>query len=150
MTKTNLQLTNFSWVKTFAVAIVCTTGMIAHAAPATSAASHSASKGDKVEFKSSLPVTQEEIAAVDVLGEICPKLISNTKKFDTGYERLLKDLMPNIDQPVLALKALAEDTEYQNKLKEAREDANKATVQDNRAVCEDIVNYPATSAKSKK
>ncbi|RYY79910.1 MAG: hypothetical protein EOO69_04385 [Moraxellaceae bacterium] len=149
MTKTNLPLTNFFWVKTFAVAILCTTGMIAHAAPATSAASH-ASKGDKVEFKSSLPVTQEEIAAVDVLGEICPKLISNTKKFDTGYERLLKDLMPNIDQPVLALKALADDTEYQGKLKEAREDANKATVHDNRAVCEDIVNYPATSTKSKK
>ncbi|ONG39772.1 hypothetical protein BKE30_08235 [Alkanindiges hydrocarboniclasticus] len=151
MTKTNLNFTNFPWVKTLAIAVLCTTSIATvNAAPASSAASQTASKGDKVEFKSSLPVTQEEIAAVDILGEICPKLIGNSKKFDNGYERLLKDLMPNIDQPVMALKALADDAEYQGKLKEAREDANKASVQDNRAVCQDIVNYPANSNKTKK
>ncbi|WP_051526580.1 MCR_0457 family protein [Alkanindiges illinoisensis] len=151
MTRTNLNLLNLSWVKTMAFVVLCTGGItFANAAPASSAASHTASKGDKVEFKSSLPVTQEEIAAVDVLAEICPKLIGNNKNFDAGYERLLKDLMPNIDQPVLALKALADDAEYQDKLKEAREDANRASVQDNREVCQDILNYPANSKKTKK
>lgn len=151
MTRTNLNLINLSWFKTMAFVVLCTGSMTyANVAPASNAASHTASKGDKVEFKSSLPVTQEEIAAVDVLGEICPKLIGNNKKFDAGYERLLKDLMPNIDQPVLALKALADDAEYQGKLKEAREDANRASVQDNREVCQDILNYPENSKKAKK
>lgn len=147
MNKTTVNLMTFSWVKTAVLAALCTASMTAaNAAPA----SHSAGKGDKVEFKSSLPVTQEEIAAVNVLGEICPKLIGSSKKFDAGYERLLKDLMPNIDQPVLALKALADDAEYQGKLKEARADANRASVQDNREVCQDILNYPANSKKTKK
>jgi hypothetical protein len=149
MLKTNLKPTNFYWVKTIVIAAICASGVaIVNAAPGTTAASQTANKGDKVEFKSSLPVTQEEIAAVDILGEICPKLIGNSKKFDEGYRHLLRDLMPNIDQPHLALKALAEDAEYQTKLKEARADANRATVKDNRAVCQDILTYPANSKKT--
>lgn len=145
-----LSFINFSWVKTLALLTLCAASASSYAAPASSAASRTASKDDKVEFKSSLPVTQEEIAAVNVLGEICPKLIGNNKNFDAGYERLLQDLMPNIAQPALALKALADDTEYQGKLKEARADANRATVQENRQVCQDIVNYPTAAKKTKK
>ena len=104
----------------------------------------------RVEFKSSLPVTQEEVAAVEVLGEICPKIIGKNSNFNSGYSRLLKDLLPNIENPTLAVAILKDDAEYQTKLTEARVDANRATVKENREVCLDIVNYPgATKGDSK-
>ncbi len=115
-----------------------------------SAAPVKANADNRVEFKSSLPITQEEIAAVDVLGEICPKIIGKNANFDKGFNRLLTDLLPNIDQPVLALKALKDDAEYQNILTEARSDANRATVQENRDVCLEIVNYPAPNKAGSK
>ena len=129
--------------------IVCFGSMMtaANAAPTKTDAD------SKVEFKSSLPVTQQEIAAVEVLGEICPKIIGKNTNFDAGFKRLLTDLLPTIDQPVMALKALQDDTEYQKIVSEARIDANKATVQENRDVCLEIVNYPQpgkTTAKSTK
>ncbi|XID75946.1 MCR_0457 family protein [Alkanindiges sp. WGS2144] len=114
------------------------------------AAAASKDTDNRVEFKSSLPVTQEEIAVVDVLGEICPKILGKNTNFDAGYKKLLADLLPTIEQPVLALQALQEDAEYQKILQQAHDNANRATVQENREVCLDIVHYQANSKKSKK
>lgn len=145
MLKTTVTTPVFFWAKTtLATLLLCSASL------ATTAYAAPASKDDKVEFKGSLPVTQEEIAAVDVLGEICPKILGNNRNFAAGYERLLKELLPNVQQPVLALKALADDPEYQSKLKQAREDANRASVQDNREICQDIVQYQTGTKKTKK
>lgn len=130
------------WVK--AAFIGCSIGLVSSSVLAAPAKS-SVKADDKVEFKSSLPVTQEEIAAVNVLGEICPKLLGNDPKFNAGYEHLLSELLPNIKQPVLSLKALQDDAEYQKILAQARADANKATVKDNREVCQEITQYNSTS-----
>lgn len=120
------------------VSLLCCASLtsIAYAAPAKTDAE------SRVEFKSSLPVTQEEVAAVDVLGEICPKIIGKNSNFDAGYKRLLSDLLPKVDNPALAIASLKDDSEYQTKLTEARADANRATVKENREVCLDIINYP--------
>ena len=120
------------------VAILCFGSMLS----SVNAETTDTDANSKVEFKSSLPVTQQEIAAVDVLGEICPKIIGKNTNFDAGFKRLLSDLLPTIDQPVIALKTLQEDADYQKLLTQARDDANQVTVQENREVCLEIVNYP--------
>ena len=128
------------------VSLVCCASLtsIAYAAPAKTDAD------SRVEFKSSLPVTQEEVAAVDVLGEICPKIIGKNSNFNAGYKRLLSDLLPNVENPTLAIASLKDDSEYESKLTEARADANRATVKENREVCLDIVNYPHANKDSSK
>jgi hypothetical protein len=104
----------------------------------------------KVEFKNSLPVTLEEIAVVDVLGQICPPLLGKNNNFDRGYLQVLTELLPNFPDPILALKALQDDPEYQEKLKEARGDAGKVSVDENREVCLDVAQYQAEPQKNKK
>lgn len=129
-------------ISTILLSAVCSIGV-------AQAAKNSADS--KVEFKNNLPVTQEEIAAVNVLSEICPKILGKNPNFDAGYRRLLADLLPDFQDPVTALKALQDDQEYQQKLVDARNDAKKASVEDNREICLDVVQYkPITDSDAKK
>lgn len=136
-------LLNRRAVSVLLLSFSCSLGL-AHAAKNTADKSNADSK---VEFKNNLPVTQEEIAAVNVLNEICPKILGKNQNFDAGYRRLLGDLLPDFQDPVTALKALQDDQDYQQKLAEARQDAKKASVEDNREVCLDVVQYQSTSDK---
>ena len=53
-------------------------------------------------------ITQEELAAIRVLHEICPKLVAQDKAaFESGYSRLVKDYMPNESNPDEALEKLS-------------------------------------------
>ena len=98
-----------------------------------------------VEFKQSLPTTMEEIATVDVLGEICPKILSErmNRQFNQGYQPLVSGLLPNIPSPSIAIQSLHSDAEYSALLNTARADAAKYAVAENRAVCLDVLHYPA-------
>lgn len=104
----------------------------------------------KVEFKDSLPVTMEEVAAVDVLGQICPPLLGRNNNFDRGFKVVLGELLPKVPDPLVALKALQDDPEYQEKLKEARQDAGKVSVDENREVCLEVAQYQPEPEKNKK
>lgn len=87
-------------------------------------------------------ITQEELAAIRVLHEICPKLVAQDKAaFESGYSRLVKDYMPNESNPDEALEKLSKQKNFQKFLKEARADAKKAGDEQNRAVCEDVKAY---------
>ena len=98
-----------------------------------------------VEFKQSLPTTMEEIATVDVLGEICPKILGErmNRQFNQGYQHLVSGLLPNIPSPSIAIQSLHSDAEYSALLNTARADAAKYAVAENRAVCLDVLHYPA-------
>jgi hypothetical protein len=96
-----------------------------------------------VELKQALPTTMEEVATVDILTEICPKLLdsSQVSAFNAGYERLITELLPNIPTPVVGIKTLHDDAEYKAQLETAREDAASVSVEENRQVCLDVLNY---------
>lgn len=100
---------------------------------------------DAVEFKQSLPTTMEEIATVDVLGEVCPKILGERmqRQFITGYQNLISTLLPNIPSPQLAIQSLRGDTEYSKLLDNARAETARYAVAENRAVCLDVLHYPA-------
>ncbi|MCH7337081.1 hypothetical protein [Acinetobacter sp. NIPH 2699] len=85
--------------------------------------------------------TQEELAAIYVLSEICPTLIDEDKKFTQGYERLVKEHLPKESKAVDVLNKRAKAKDFQKFLVEARKDAKAAADEKNRQICEDVRNY---------
>ena len=98
-----------------------------------------------VEFKQSLPTTMEEIATVDVLGEICPKILGErmNRQFNQGYQHLINTLLPNIPSPSVAIQSLRSDAEYSKLLETSQAETARYAVAENRAVCLDVLYYPA-------
>lgn len=131
------------------VSVACIISLNAQAAspvPTTDSATIDSSAANAaVEFKQSLPTTMEEIATVDVLGEICPKILGErmNRQFNQGYQHLVSGLLPNIPSPSIAIQSLHSDAEYSALLNTARADAAKYAVAENRAVCLDVLHYPA-------
>lgn len=86
--------------------------------------------------------TPEELAAIQVLSEICPSLIGKKDAdFAQGYERLVKDYLPNVTDAVSALEKRSKDKAFKKYLKEARSDAKAAGDEQNTLVCQDVKAY---------
>ena len=88
-------------------------------------------------------VTQQELAAIYVLSDICPSVIdANAQdKFEQGYAKLLKENMPQVKNPVQSLKALAQDPKFAPILQEAQADAKKAGDAKNSEICQELTTY---------
>lgn len=129
---------NNKWSKSFLACVL-------FAAASTVSVTHAAKPEDSSE---NIDVTQEgvsqqELAAIYVLSEICPKLINakDQTAFESGYSRLTKDYMPKESQPEAALKKLSKQKSFQSALKEARGDARQAGTEQNTGVCNDVKDY---------
>lgn len=86
--------------------------------------------------------TPEELAAIQVLSEICPSLIGKKDAdFAQGYERLVKDYLPNETDAVSELEKRSKDKAFKKYLKEARSDAKAAGDEQNTLVCQDVKAY---------
>ncbi len=127
------------------LSLACLLSLHAHADNSTAPAATNAQTQNAVEFKQSLPTTMEEIATVDVLGEICPKILGErmNQQFNQGYQHLVSGLLPNIPSPSIAIQSLHSDAEYSKLLETARTEAAQYAVAENRAVCLDVLHYPA-------
>ena len=86
-------------------------------------------------------ITHEELAAIYVLSDLCPKLVKDKKQFETGYAKLVHDYMPGQKNAVETLEKLSKEKSFKSVLKEARLDAKKAGDQENTEVCEDVSGY---------
>ncbi|ENV33999.1 MCR_0457 family protein [Acinetobacter gerneri] len=123
--------------KLMAVGLLSTSFLI----PQAFAASQKTKSDEENIDVTQIQVTKEELAAIYVLSEICPKLQGKSDKFDAGLSRLTKEYMPNEKNPVSALKSLSKQAAFQSALKEARSDAKKAGDKNNKEICEDVSNY---------
>ncbi len=110
------------------------------------AASSKAASPAQVTVEKAASTSQEEIAAVDVLNEICPNLLgtNNNKNFQKGYRSLIAYLLPTIKYPVEAVAAMHSDPEYMKIYSDARVQALAQKPDDNREVCLDVLRYPAS------
>jgi hypothetical protein len=99
----------------------------------------------EVESDQGQGTSQEEIATVDVLNEICPKIIgtNNNKNFSKGYNNLITHMLPSIKKPVAAVKAMHTDPDYMKIYDNARIRALKEKEDDNRDVCLEVLHYKA-------
>ncbi|GAC1374885.1 MAG: hypothetical protein NVS3B3_10800 [Aquirhabdus sp.] len=113
---------------------------------------HAATKSNKAATNSASVVventrgtSQEEIATIDVLNEICPQILgqNNNKNFHKGYSNLLKELLPSIKNPVRSVQSMHTDPDYMNILESARTKAFAEKTDDNREVCLEVLHYPA-------
>ena len=86
-------------------------------------------------------VSDQELAAIYVLSEICPSLIGKDLKFNTAYENLAQAFLANEKDAVKMLYKRAKAKDFQVALTEARNDANAASEDDNRQICDDVRNY---------
>ena len=86
-------------------------------------------------------VSDQELAAIYVLSEICPSLIGKDLKFNTAYENLAQAFLANEKDAVKMLNIRAKAKDFQVALTEARNDANAASEDDNRQICDDVRNY---------
>ncbi len=51
---------------------------------------HAANKDENIEVTPLQQVTQQELAAIYVLSEVCPSLVSDQSQFENGYNTLAK------------------------------------------------------------
>lgn len=116
-----------------------------HAAVKSNKSAHKAANNGQVVVEDTKGTSQEEIAAVDIMNEICPQILgqNNNKNFQKGYNNLLHELLPSIKSPALSVQAMHTDSDYMNILNNARAKASAESIEDNREICLDILHYPA-------
>lgn len=96
---------------------------------------------EKIEVTPTPKVTSQELAAIYVLSEVCPKLVSDQAKFEQGYAKLAKEYLPNEKAPVAALEKLSKQKSFAKILKEAQADAEKAGDAKNKEICQELTAY---------
>ena len=85
---------------------------------------------------SELSTTKEEVAVLQVLSEICPPMLS--KGFATAYNVELKNLMPTITDPRMAVQYLSTQQDYKQILEETRQWTLGFSNADNKQVCQEL------------
>jgi PleD family two-component response regulator len=86
-------------------------------------------------------VTKQELAAIYVISEVCPAIVSDKENFSSGFSKLAKEFLPNEKNPVDALNSLVKTNDFKPILEEARADAAQAGDEKNKAICEELVAY---------
>ena len=83
-------------------------------------------------------LTKEDLAAVQILTEVCPALMSHHEGFQKKIEALSQTFLGNLSSKV-TLAQLQQDSEYQLILKAAKNDAAEVEQAEQKAACEDIL-----------
>lgn len=114
-----------------------------HAASSEAATTNKAQV--EVESDQGQGTSQEEIATIDVLNEICPKILgtNNNKNFSKGYSNLIAHMLPSFKSPVAAVQAMHTEPDYMKIYANALATALKEKEDDNRDVCLEVLHYPA-------
>ncbi|MFW2079638.1 MCR_0457 family protein [Acinetobacter guillouiae] len=86
-------------------------------------------------------IVKEDIAATQVLAEVCPALIGNNPAFQTKIGSLTQTLLKDLSKPT-TLTQLQQDPEYQTVLKEAQTSAKEVDQAEHKAVCADVLELP--------
>lgn len=114
---------------------VCGTSLIAIGS------AHAANKDENIEVTPLQQVTQQELAAIYVLSEVCPSLVSDQSQFENGYNTLAKEYLPQQKNPTEYLKSLSKEKKFKPILAEAQADAKKAGKAKNQEICKELSTY---------
>ena len=102
---------------------------------------HAANKDENIEVTPLQQVTQQELAAIYVLSEVCPSLVSDQSQFENGYNTLAKEYLPQQKNPTEDLKNLSKEKKFKPILAEAQADAKKAGKAKNQEICKELSTY---------
>ncbi|UIP24335.1 MCR_0457 family protein [Acinetobacter towneri] len=80
-------------------------------------------------------IIKEDVAAAQVMTEMCPALIGKNAKLDSNIQALIQTYLQDYSESNMTLAKLQADTEYQSVLTEARQAATDTSADEQKAVC---------------
>jgi len=116
-------------------------GLLTTAAMSLSATHAAKQQDENIEVTPIQKVTQQELAAIYVLSEVCPSLVKNDAQFSRGYSKLAHEYLPQEKDAVSALSKLSKEKKFKSILTEARSDAKKAGDAKNKEICQELMTY---------
>ena len=88
-------------------------------------------------------MAKEDIASAQVMIEVCPAIINKNAKFDHNTHQLIQSYLQNYSDKSMTYDKIQSDTEYKSILNEARQAAKETSKDEQKSVCDDVVNYEA-------
>ena len=108
----------------------------------TLSVTHAATQQDEnIEVTPTQKITQQELAAIYVLSEVCPSLVKENDQFKKGYAKLAQEYLPQEQDPVNALQKLSKQKNFKSILAEAKTEAKKAGDVKNKEICQELTTY---------
>ena len=90
-------------------------------------------------------MVKEDIASAQVMIEVCPAIIGKNAKFEHNTQQLIQSYLQNYSDKSETYDKIQSDTEYKSILNEARQAAKETSADEQKSVCDDVVNYEHNS-----
>ena len=88
-------------------------------------------------------IIKEDIASTQVMAEVCPAIVGKNAKFDHNIHQLIQSYLQDYSDKSMTYDKIQADTEYKSVLDEARQAAKETSKDEQKSVCDDVVNYEA-------
>lgn len=86
-------------------------------------------------------IVKEDIAAAQVMTEVCPAMIGQNAKLDSIIQTLIQSYLADYSDKGMSYQKLQADSEYKSLLEEARQGAKQTSTDEQKTVCEEILDY---------
>jgi len=86
-------------------------------------------------------IVKEDIASAQVMAEVCPAIIGRNPKFNSTVEQLIQSYLADYSDKGMSYQKLQADSEYKSLLEEARQGAKQTSSDEQKTVCEEMLNY---------
>lgn len=96
---------------------------------------------EAVSVKEADALIKDDIANAQVLIEMCPALIGKNAKFDQNIKKMVGTYLSNYSDKSASLESLQKDAEFKSLLKDAHEAAAEVDKVEQKAVCEEVLNF---------
>ena len=96
---------------------------------------------EAVSVKEADALIKDDIANAQVLIEMCPALIGKNAKFDQNIKKMVGTYLSNYSDKSASLESLQKDAEFKSLLKDAYEAAAEVDKVEQKAVCEEVLNF---------
>ena len=88
-------------------------------------------------------IVKEDLASAQVMAEVCPAIVGKNAKFDHNIHQLIQSYLQDSSDKSMTYDKIQADTEYKSVLDEARQAAKETSKDEQKSVCDDVVNYEA-------
>ena len=96
---------------------------------------------DAASVKEADALIKDDIANAQVLIEMCPNLIGKNAKFDQNIKKMVDSYLGSYSDKSASLESLQKDVEFNTLLKDARQAATEVDKAEQKAVCEEVLNF---------
>ncbi len=86
-------------------------------------------------------IVKEDIASAQVMAEVCPAMIGQNAKLDSIIQTLIQSYLADYSDKGMSYQKLQADSEYKSLLGEARQGAKQTRTDEQKTVCEEILDY---------